>query len=354
MNKKSSIIHIHFSLGNGGSEQLMVDLANEQLKKGHRIAIIIINKGIENSIKERIDRKIKTYFVNRPPKSKNIFYMLKLAIFLLKCRNSQVIHSHSIDLGKYLIPFFFFKKCITVHDINCNLTGLRYYDRIFSISKAVQEDVKTRSGIDSKLIYNGVIGKQIQKKTSFNQKICIVQISRLVHEKKGQDIALEAIKYIINHQLTQTEFTLDFIGDGPSLKYLQDKCRDFNLSKNVVFLGNQSRNWIYDHICKYDILIQASRFEGFGLTIAEGIFAKIPIIASNIDGQNEILNEGEYGTLFETENAIDLAHKIVEVIDQIHSKKINQIIDKAYTHFCKTFQIENSAEQYLNEYLLKN
>ena len=65
-----NIIHIVFSLRNGGKENMMVDIANEQHRQGHKVAIIIVNRDLEKSIVDRIAVGVSSFLLNRAPQSK--------------------------------------------------------------------------------------------------------------------------------------------------------------------------------------------------------------------------------------------------------------------------------------------
>jgi glycosyltransferase involved in cell wall biosynthesis len=79
-----------------------------------------------------------------------------------------------------------------------------------------------------------------------------------------------------------------------------------------------------------------SRYEGFGIAIVEAMMAKIPVIASNLDGPREIL-EGGYGYLFDVGND----KKLANLLEQIISGKIeNNLVENAYMHAIDLFSID--------------
>ena len=75
--------------------------------------------------------------------------------------------------------------------------------------------------------------------------------------------------------------------------------QNLHLENEVVFEGLKDQSWVYQNLCNYDLFIQPSRYEGFGLTVAEAIAAKVPVLVSNIEGPLEIIDGGRLGMSFE-------------------------------------------------------
>ena len=76
--------------------------------------------------------------------------------------------------------------------------------------------------------------------------------------------------------------------------------------------------------------------------------AKIPVIASNIDGPKEIIKDNKYGTLFESESVEDLAKKIIKVIESNDEIKI----EKAYKYVNNNYSIKEMVNNLSNIYSL--
>ncbi|WP_172473158.1 glycosyltransferase, partial [Thomasclavelia cocleata] len=71
------------------------------------------------------------------------------------------------------------------------------------------------------------------------------------------------------------------IGEGNQRQLLEDKIRKNKLEDIFILLGAKSNPYPYFKAC--DIYIQPSRFEGFGITIAEAKMFNKPIVATNFD-----------------------------------------------------------------------
>lgn len=85
------------------------------------------------------------------------------------------------------------------------------------------------TGLNSEVVLNGVDVSKIRYSTARQVDIFrIVQVSRLMHEKKGQHILIKAFHQLIDRGHTQLH--LDFIGEGESREYLENLVNELGLS----------------------------------------------------------------------------------------------------------------------------
>lgn len=347
------IVHITTSLGNGGLENMLVDIANCQVTLGHSVAIIIVNSSIEESILQRINDEIKVFRINRERGRKSINQLIKLMLVFIKLRRYDIIHCHGIYLGKLLRFFSAKPRILTLHALNLEIEPLKYYNSLVAISNAVKTDIEKRSNFSPSLIYNGINFDNIKFKNqehNCNRKCFrLVQVGRLNSEIKGQDILIRALNHLVKAN-DFSEFELDFIGSGQSYNDLMNLVKKLDLEQKVTFLGNKSRAWIHNNLFNYDLFIQPSRFEGFGLTVVEAMAAKIPVIVADNDGPSEIINKGEYGYIFENGDFEGLSNKILHVIKNIKMGLQRSQTERAYLYGVKKFNIITTTKEYMLEY----
>lgn len=344
------IIHISTSLTNGGLENMMIDIANEQYLSGYHILIITVNNNIDNTILERINPGINICRINRKRGTKSVYSFLKLFITLNISYSYDIIHAHGTYLGN-ILRYMTKKKIVhTVHGINNAVQPLKYYDQVFAISNAVKQDIESNSSVSVNVVYNGINTKKIKIREPDRSlvKLRFVNVSRLEHDKKGQDILLYALNHLITKNSLDVKTKLDFVGDGESRIYLEELSTNLGLTNIVNFLGNKPREWVYEHLSDYHLFIQPSRYEGFGLTVAEAMAAKVPVIVAHNDGPAEIIAEGRYGFMFKNGDSEDLADKIMHVIELYRSASIKSITEEAYHHCIRNFSIKATASNYID------
>jgi len=339
------IVHIIFSLQVGGSESMLIDIMEEQVRLGHDVYLLIVNDEVDEVLENSISEKVKIHKLGRKEGSKNPLFIIKLYAKLYSV-HPYIVHCHNVSMGK-LLKFYGGRKIITIHTTGIYAPELKNFDQVVAISKAVHDDLLETGNCQSVIIHNGIQTKNIAIKTECgdSEYFKVLQVSRLCHEKKGQDIAIKALS-ALKKKNPDKDISLTFIGEGPSMSYLKKLVSDLNLEGLVNFMGKKDKPYIYKHLKDYDLLIQPSRYEGFGLTIIEGMAAKLPVVVSDIEGPLEVILDGSLGSFFECGNSEDLAKQIFKIMNSSDS----QIVEDAYRYTMHNYSIEKTVKKYLDLY----
>lgn len=125
-----------------------------------------------------------------------------------------------------------------------------------------------------------------------------VFVGRLVDQKDPERLIKNCAKFLSENK----EWTLELVGEG----YLQDKletlCKKLNITEQVKFIG--AVNDITPHVKGKKALLLTSRFEGFGMVLAEAAALGTPLLSINCpSGPSEIIQHGKNGYLAETDKA---------------------------------------------------
>ena len=134
------------------------------------------------------------------------------------------------------------------------------------------------------------------------------------------------------------------------MKYLTELADKLGLTNYVTFLGLCDREYIYSHLKDYDLLVQPSLYEGFGLTIVEALAAGIEVLVSDIDGPLEIIDKIGYGYKFKSEDSVDCALKIYEIYSKPNIAEAQERSEQQRQACKNFFDIEITAKKYLDEY----
>lgn len=345
------ITHLLWGLSTGGIENMLVDIVNQQVE-GNDISLIVINDKIEESIVARLDKRIRIYRCGRRIKSKNPLPLLKLNYWINKI-NPEIVHVHQDGIARLVLGKWSFVR--TIHNTTNNFDESKNFKACYAISKVVQEEWK-QAGKYTVLIENGIPcdGINCKRNNLFNDGLLhFVQVSRLFIKQKGQDVLLKALAEIKRNNPSGINFKMHLIGDGADRELLREMSGSLGIDDVVVFEGNKSRDWIYENLCNFDLFVQPSRYEGFGLTVAEAMVAGVPVLSSNIEGPVEIMTAFEHGekrllgNTFESENSKDLAQKIMLFVQQGQNE---ELVELGRRHVLQNYNVRQTALQYLEEY----
>ena len=348
------IVHVNWTFGLGGIETMLVNIANEQVNAGHDIHIVIMEHGlVEHSFLKELHPSIKIHYAHRRYGAMDMIAVLRFNWILERIR-PDVIHLHGSTVYKYILDPRLRKICVsTLHDMpHAKNTGcINMIPKVFAISNSVAEELFKYKGVKAIVNFNGIRPElfKVKEQKQHGGIFRIVQVSRLMHEKKGQDILIKAGGELA--KMGYSDFSINFIGDGDSLAYLQQLAKDCDIADKVFFLGAKPQLYIFDHLCDYDLFVQPSRFEGFGLTVAEAMAAKVPVLVSSNQGPLEIIDNGKYGCHFEINNVKDCANKMEVFLK--HENDIN-MIELAYQRVVKLYNVKNTTKRYLKEYMSQN
>ena len=111
----------------------------------------------------------------------------------------------------------------------------------------------------------------------------------------------------------EREVTLLMVGDGPDRARVEARCRELDLTQNVVFLG-KVKNPI-EPLLISDLLLLPSETESFGLVALEAMAAGVPVVSSNVGGLPEVNVQDETGYLRDVGDVEGMAQDALAILD---------------------------------------
>jgi glycosyltransferase involved in cell wall biosynthesis len=122
-------------------------------------------------------------------------------------------------------------------------------------------------------------------------------VGRLYPPAKGQDILFEALA---QPQWAQRRWSLHLYGDGEMRQGLEALAARHGLSARVTFPGFSS---VFDIWAANHVLVMPSRYEGLPLAMVEAMLCARPVIATDIAGHAEVIEDGVTGFLADAPTA---------------------------------------------------
>jgi glycosyltransferase involved in cell wall biosynthesis len=134
----------------------------------------------------------------------------------------------------------------------------------------------------------------------------IIGIVARLAEVKDHSTLFRACKILNDNRI---DFRLLVIGDGPLKSNLVKLADSLGLQNTIIFTG--TRHDIPDLLNAMDIFVLSSISEGISLTLIEAMSCFLPIVATNVGGNPEVIVDGETGFLVPSQNAEALADKLI-------------------------------------------
>ncbi len=344
-NESIKILHCIFSMEIGGSETMLVDILNGQAERKQKVALLIVNNKYNEQLLSTISPEVRIVKLMREPGSNplKLMWTLNRSIHQL---NPDIIHVHSPKLC-FLIRQKRKRMLMTVHSL---FTSMKYSKNIpmVAISEAVKDYViSSVPNAKVSVIGNGIKTADIAVRPArpFGDCFKIVQVARLDFAHKGQDILLKALFQL--REKRSKNVTVTFIGDGSDRRVLEAIADAYKFGDAVCFKGERDRNYIYSHLQEYDAMCHPSRSEGFGLTVAEGMAAGLPLLLTEGDGPWEVADNGRLCESFKKSNPKDCADAIERVMNDYNNASVRATIARQYV---SRYDISKTVDNYLDYY----
>ncbi|MDR7000614.1 glycosyltransferase [Neobacillus niacini] len=161
------------------------------------------------------------------------------------------------------------------------------------------------------------ISKMAELEGGYKDKIDgirILTIGRLA-QQKGYDIALETCKKLKENGI---QFKWYALGKGPLKEEIKKFIIENNLSEHFILLGVKANP--YPYIKNADLYVQTSKYEGFGLAIAEARMLNIPVVTTRFDAVYNQMVDGKNGLVVDM-NAKAVYEGILKLIEDKYLKE---------------------------------
>jgi len=198
------------------------------------------------------------------------------------------------------------------------------------------------NGVDSDK-FNHQIDSSLQRELSIpDQHIVIGSVGRLVSVKNYPSL----IKGFSLVQKVNPNTHLVLAGDGPERAELESQADRLKLANNVHFLGR--RDDIPNLMNGFDLFVLPSFSEGLSNTLLEAMSCGIPVIASNVGGNPEIVKPNVSGFLYPSDDANALANILNSLCKAPHD--INKLSMLAREHIVNHYSLKAMIGNYEDVY----
>ncbi|MGX1902553.1 glycosyltransferase family 4 protein [Thermolongibacillus altinsuensis] len=274
-----------------------------------------------------------------------IVNLVKKIAAVLKKNILTVSTIHSIENEDFILSRGKLKGTI---GYKTNLYLYKNIDKIVAISNATKNYLlNTIKHKNIEVVYNGIDIELFSKKNKKNSEgvnFNIGAAAKLIPIKRINHL-IEAINILVNENKVQN-IKVHIAGDGPMIKDLVKMAEDYNVKKYIEFYGHvDNMAYFYNNI---DCLVIPSMSEGFPLVSIEAQAMGIPVVASNVKGLNETIEDSKTGFLFEYGNISELVNKLLLLINNPTLKK--EMGERAARRVKNRFSAQLMANKYMEVY----
>lgn len=332
--RKIKILHVLHSFNMGGLENGVVNLINNSDSDvfSHELCCITRSGNAEKRLKRHID----IYEMHK--REGNDWRLIPRLVRLIKERRPDIVHTRNWGAVDAILAAKLAGVSTVIHgEHGWNMDDPRGQnlkrrmvrkllsggvDRFVAVSEDIKnwmvnsvgikgsKVVKILNGVDTDKFCPGNKQDARIKLGFLNDEVIIGTVGRL-DPVKDQGLLLRAFARL-NHG--QKNLRLVLVGDGPERKGLESlrdtlPCRD-----RIVFLGE--RHDIDNVLQILDIFVLPSRSEGISNTILEAMATGLPVIATAVGGNPELVQDGHTGLLIPPDNCDALANALNFYIEQ--------------------------------------
>lgn len=349
----------------GGAERQAQRLSKKLIEKGNDVTVLTRwHEGL--LAKEKIEGiNVVRFKVSKNSKLAPLIYLIKVLKYVRENKaNIDIVHAHALSapgISAAFISKFF--KIPSIAKIaggggkdGCEIVRMRksgkigemkvdflkkHLDLFIAISKSIEKDLLDSEIEQNKIVFlpNGIdFNNFYSNNASPNEIFKFVYIGRL-EKIKGIDVLLSAWEALSDDFKQRNQLVI--AGEGKERILLKGIQKD-----NIKYIGKQ--NDILSLLNSSDVFLLPSRYEGISNALLEAMATERIIIASNVGGNIDLINNNNNGLLFESENVNDLIDKITYVSE--NRERLTKMKKEARNTLKDNYDLQKNVNRYIEIY----
>ncbi len=339
------IVHVVFRLQVGGLENGVVNLVNRLPEARYRHAIVCLSEATD--FRARIRREdVAIYEMHKRP-GQDLGCWRRLFWLLRRIRPS-LVHTRNIGCLEAQIPAWLARVPCRVHgehgwDVSDPDGSNRRYrwlrrlhnplvHRFIALSRELEHYLSQRVGIRKqklRRIYNGVDDQTFHPGPSdalpegFRDNHCVVfgTVGRMHGVKDQTNLCQAFIHLCAEHPQLAGQMRLVMVGDGPLRRACIEQLAAAGRSEQSWLPGN--RDDIPALMRGFDVFVLPSQAEGISNTILEAMATGLPVIATDVGGNGELVAADATGALVPANDPAGLGTQMAAYAAQRHLRRIH-------------------------------
>jgi len=345
------VVHVIHRLQVGGLENGLVNLINNMPSTKYEHVIISMTE-ITDYKKRLNSEHVKCYALHKK-EGKDFSVYLRLWKLLRKL-HPDILHTRNIGTIDCVVPAFFagVRHCVhgehgrdmvDIEGRNGRYITLRrlmspFINRFIALSKDLEHWLLKEVRIPRHKItqiYNGVDLERF--KTNASEKstgLLFGTVGRLSAEKDQLTLINAFITLLDLSPKKFTGLKLVIVGDGPLEERLKSVVKQHGVDDVIVFTG--ARSDVPELLRELDVFVLPSLGEGISNTILEAMASGLPVVATNVGGNSELVEQDKTGFLVPPNDPKAMAEAMNRYMEnrdllKIHGSCGRQRVEKSFS-----------------------
>jgi len=331
------IAHVVHRFDTGGLENGVVNLINHLPADRYRHAVVALTEVTDFS--RRIERPDVTFAALHKPLGQGFWMFARMRSVLRRLRPA-IVHTRNLAALEMSAPAAWSGVPIRVHgehgwDERDPGGGSRipplvrrayrpFVHRYVALSRQIRDYLVDRVGVDASdiaLLYNGVDGQRFRPPQQGRENIpgspftdaetwLVGSVGRLSPVKDQLLLTRAFVRALELAPESRRQLRLVVVGEGPLRGAIEGHLRESGVAQLAWLAGD--RGDIPLVMRGLDTFVLASLAEGISNTILEAMAAALPVIATRVGGNVELLDDGRTGTLVDSGDVEGLARAMLD------------------------------------------
>lgn len=310
---------------------------NSLSRKGHDV--LLLCRGDQKDEQGEIDSKVKIHYLRF---GGGIGYYLNVieARKVYKTFKPEVVNAHYATGYGTLARLAMLRPLViscwgsdvyeypylSKHNRNLLRKNLTYADAIASTSYAMAEQAKWACGNNKKTVTVTPFGVDVKKfapREKEKHDRPIIGIVKYLEPIYDIPLLIKAFSIVYKHE--DTKPILEIYGDGSLKNELIALTQELEVQDCVHFNGTIPNTQVPEVLNSFDVFVNCSKAESFGVAVVEAMACEIPVIVTNTEGFKEVVVDGETGIVLKDRKPETMAKALTTLL---HDKEMCSIMGK--------------------------
>jgi glycosyltransferase involved in cell wall biosynthesis len=331
----------------GGIQEHVSNLAQTLARQGHQLKVVTVRRNKSERVRDTFAGLDVTRVPQlNLPKTLTTQYLASTTALLIAMRlrgQADVVHYHTFwpDAFTAFVVNKFVPTVYTAHESRFLLMAeqpksrrwlklaLRPFQGILAPSTELLEVTRQlgvsseksafiANAVDASKFRPGITGETVRARYGIPLDHCLILCPRRLVPKNGLEFLIESLPSI---RRRFSDVSVLIAGDGPERERLEARVRELGLHESVIFAGNQGNDDLPEFYAAADIVAIPSLKEATSIAGLEAMASACAVVATNVGGLPEIIEDGVSGLLVPLRDPEALALAIMRLIETPELRK---------------------------------